>query len=340
MTSITLSTPQQSAASFRREREAGWLEFEDLLGRVERRPAWMVSEDDMLALPRLYRSTLSSLSIARETVLDAALVDYLEGLSLRGYFAVYGVKPEFLHSFGRFFSTDLPLAMRAIWKQTIFAVMLLVLGAVAGWVLVAMDPGWFNSMVPGGLADGRGPDASVEMLKSGLYDSGDNADHGAFATYLFWNNSQVAITVFALGFAFAVPSILLTLSNGVMLGAFLQVYFSKGIGWNLVGWLSIHGTTELFAIALACAAGIRIGTAVAFPGEDTRVDAAVKAGRTSATAMLGVVIMLVVAGLLEGFARQRITSDAIRYTIGIGMALFWIFYFYIKPVRRYGDVYG
>ena len=54
--------------------------------------------------------------------------------------------------------------------------------------------------------------------------------------------------------------------------------------------LSIHGTTELFAIFLAGAAGFRIGTAIAFPGESTRMDAAVAAAgassvsRTSATA--------------------------------------------------------
>ena len=73
----------------------------------------------------------------------------------------------------------------------------------------------------------------------------------AFATYLFTHNSQIAIFAFALGFAFAVPTILLILYNGLMLGAFFAVFAAKGLAFNLAGWLMIHGTTELFAIAIA-----------------------------------------------------------------------------------------
>ena len=58
----------------------------------------------------------------------------------------------------------------------------------------------------------------------------------------------------------------------------------------------IHGTTEIFAICISGAAGIRIGMAIAFPGTASRVDAAVEAGRTAATAMGGTVLMLAVAG--------------------------------------------
>src|SRR3546814_1667641 len=54
---------------------------------------------------------------------------------------------------------------------------------------------------------------------------------------------------------------------------------SKGLGGEFGGWLLIHGTTELFAIVLAGAAGFRIGMAVAFPGRLSRIDSAVAAGR-------------------------------------------------------------
>jgi len=45
--------------------------------------------------------------------------------------------------------------------------------------------------------------------------------------------------------------------------------------------------------------------------------------------------MLVVAGLLEGFARQLITSDLIRYAIAISSLIIWTGYFYL-PRRRPG----
>ncbi len=79
------------------------------------------------------------------------------------------------------------------------------------------------------------------------------------------------------------------------------------------GWLIIHGSTEFFAIVLAGAAGFRIGWSVVFPGEETRLAAATGAGRSAALVMAGVVVMLLFAGLLEGFGRQLIVNDGARY---------------------------
>ncbi|WP_292542971.1 stage II sporulation protein M, partial [Mesorhizobium sp.] len=170
-----------------------------------------------------------------------------------------------------------------------------------------------------------------------LYDGADNQFLSSFAAYLFTHNTQVAILAFALGFAFAVPSVLIILMNGCMLGAIFQIYAAKGLGFELGGWLSIHGTTELFAIALAGAAGMRIGTRIAFPGELTRMAAAAQAGRIAATAMVGVVVMLLFAGLLEGIGRQTITGDGARYAIGGGMLALWCAYFYLLRIVRHGD---
>jgi uncharacterized membrane protein SpoIIM required for sporulation len=58
------------------------------------------------------------------------------------------------------------------------------------------------------------------------------------------------------------------------------------------------------------------------------VDALADAGRQAATVMAGVVVMLFVAGLLEGFARQLIKDDIARYAIAIGSGLLWGVYFY------------
>ena len=207
-------------------------------------------------------------------------------------------------------------------------------GAAAGYLLVASDPSWFASMVPSDLAGGRGPEASTAALKNVLYSKEGNAWLGAFAAQLFTHNSQVSLMCFALGFAFGVPTMMLIVYNGAMLGAFMQVYVAKGLGIELAAWLSIHGTTEMFAIILAGAAGLRIGTRIAFPGALSRMEAARVAGRTAATAMVGVVIMLAAAGLLEGFARQLVTAPQIRFAIGGGMLLFWLVYFYVLKLRR------
>jgi Na+/melibiose symporter-like transporter len=69
--------------------------------------------------------------------------------------------------------------------------------------------------------------------------------------------------------------------------------------------------------------------AVALPGRESRLDAAVAAGRATGAAMAGVVCMLMVAGLLEGIGRQTIQADGWRYGIGVAVLLGWLAYFYL-----------
>ena len=214
-----------------------------------------------------------------------------------------------------------------MWRETVFCVILTFGAALVAYLLIRGDPSWFYSIIPAGLSEGRDPAASAEFLRSTLYDPQKDW-LGVFATFLFTHNSQIAIFSFALGFAFAVPTLLLILYNGLMLGAFVAVFAAKGLGLNVAAWLMIYGTTEIFAICISGAAGIRIGIAIAFPDRLSRMDLVVRAGRTAATAMAGTVIMLAVAGLLEGVGRQTILNDGLRALIGSAVLAGWLVYFY------------
>lgn len=327
-------TPLVNATRFRTAHQADWERLDHLIARIEKRSVRSLSEEDILALPLLYRSALSSLSVARETSLDRALITYLEQLCTRAYFQLYGVPDTMLRQVGRFLKSDWPLAIQALWRETLVALLLTVAGAVAGYWLVASDASWYYAIIPDGMAGGRDPSASVETLRNTIYGDQKQGMLATFAAYLFTHNSQVAIFAFALGFAFTVPTILLLLYNGLSLGAMIWLFAKKGLGFGFVGWLSIHGSTEMFAIILAGAAGMKIGTAIAFPGRHPRVQAA---GRRAAVAMAGVVIMLMAAGLLEGIGRQTIQSDALRYGIGAAMLLGWLSYFYLPRHGRKRD---
>jgi uncharacterized membrane protein SpoIIM required for sporulation len=323
-----------NASRFRAAHEADWERLDRLVTRIEKRSIRALSDDDILALPLLYRTTLSSLAVARDTSLDRGLIVYLEQLTTRAYFQIYGVQTSAWRQLGHFFARGWPEAVQALWRETLVCVLLTVASAVVAYLLVRGDPSWFYGIIPEGLAGGRDPSSSAEALRQTLYER-HNDMLATFATYLFTHNSQIAIFAFALGFAFAVPTVLLILYNGLMLGAFFAVFAEKGLSWNLAGWLAIHGTTELFAINIAGAAGMRIGMAIAFPGRDTRTEAAVRAGRPAALAMAGTVVMLAVAGLLEGIGRQTVVDDTARYLIGAVMLAGWLAYFYMPRRGRH-----
>lgn len=319
--------PVATARRFRDAHEGDWRRLEYLLGIAEQRSLKALDDDELMALPVLYRQALSSLSVARETSLDRALVEYLESLCARAYFFLYGVRTSAGTRLAQFFLHDWPAAIRALWPETIAALLLTLAGMIAAYLLVIHDSTWFFSIIPGDLASGRDPTASAAQLRDTLYGGGQDG-LSIFATFLFTHNAQVAILAFALGFAFGVPSALLLVYNGCMLGAFFALFVPHGLGVELGGWLAIHGTTEMLAIILSGAAGLRIGRTIAFPGPRSRLRAASDTGKAAATAMAGVVVMLMVAGLLEGIGRQRIDADAIRYMIGGAMLLLWLAYFY------------
>ncbi|WP_241233710.1 stage II sporulation protein M [Altericroceibacterium xinjiangense] len=325
--------PLINADRFRSIHQAEWERLDALITRMEKRSVRALGDEDLLALPGLYRTTLSSLSVARDTSLDRSLIIYLEQLCTRAYFQIYGVQAPVRRQLASFFAHAWPTAVRGLWRETLVSAVLMLLAATAAFLLVRSAPEWFYAIIAGDLASGRDPSASQEHLRATLYDSGDGM-LVTFATYLFTHNSQVAIFAFALGFAFAVPTVLLILYNGLSLGAMFAVFQTQGLGINFTAWLMIHGTTELFAVAVAGAAGIRIGMAVAFPGRVMRMESAVLAGRQAGTAMAGVVLMLLVAGILEGIGRQTVTGDVARFIIGTAMLTGWIIYFYLWGGRR------
>ena len=326
---------------FRQEREGDWKRLEAIVSAMESRRLGKISDQDLLDLPVLYRTVASSLSIARETSLDAATLAYLEALVLRAWFLVYGPRLTLWGWLGQFFKGGWSRSVRAIALDIAICLAVMVAGTVVGWLLVAHDPAWYGALFSGGPGDARAPGASREMLRATLFNTKGAADAGdnflaAFAAYLVSHNAQIAILAFALGFLLGLPSLLLLVQNTGNLGAMLWLFHGAGLTLEVVGWLSIHGTTELFAILLGGAAGLHIGRAIAFPGRLSIVASAAAAGRRAAQVMVGVVIMLFIAGLLEGFARQLIQDTAIRLGVGGTMLIGWIAYFTLVGRRGGG----
>ncbi len=322
---------------FREERESDWRRLELILNKAESSGVRRLTQDEMLALPRLYRQAVSSLSVARTISLDQNVVAYLESLCTRGYLFVYGARLSFGERIAQYFRRDWPNAVSAARWATLLSFLCIFGGAALGFFLVMQDEQWFWSFHQGGMFDdGRNPSATVEYLRSTLYTDPDETGDGAlagFSSQLFSNNAQIALFAFALGFAFGLPTALLLLYNGVMVGSFYAVFWSKGLGYEFTGWLMIHGVTEFFAIILAGAAGFLVGGAVAFPGRLTRLASARRQGRAAALIALGCVIMLIIAALLEGFGRQLINTEGARYTIAATTLLLWCVYFY-APRKR------
>ena len=320
---------------FRLERETDWRRLEGIVAALEKNRLRRISDEDLLDLPVLYRKAASSLAVARETSLDAGTLAYLESLARRAWFQVHGPRTGLVHWLRRFLGGGWSAAVQAIWLEICIALAVMVAGALVGYLLTARDNDWYYSLVPGMFADERRPGASREVLQRSLSGTdGESEGLASFAAFLFSNNAGVAIMAFALGFAFGIPTLLLLVYNLAVLGAMLWLFTDQGLAFDFLAWLSVHGTTELLAILLSGAAGLHIGRSMAFPGERSILDAAADSGRCAAQVMAGVVLMMVVAGLLEAFARQLVEPSWARLAIGLGMLTFWLLY--LLGFRRRG----
>ncbi len=300
---------------FRREREAEWAELESILDRAMARGLSVLHESELQRLPLLYRSAVSSLSVARKTAMDRALVAYLESLAARAYLAVYTSRTADRWALVRFLVDSFPRAVRSMLPELALSTFVFFLGLLVAYGLVRWDDSeWYFAFVDPALAGGRSPGATTEFLRAGLYET-QHEGLSIFASFLFDHNARIGLVAFALGFAAGIPTALLVFQNGLMLGAFLALYDQHGLLLPLVGWLLPHGVPEIGAILLCGAGGLAMGHAMLAPGARTIRAALTDAGRRGAVVAAGSVFLFLVAGFIEGVFRQTITNDLLRFAM-------------------------
>jgi uncharacterized membrane protein SpoIIM required for sporulation len=118
-----------------------------------------------------------------------------------------------------------------------------------------------------------------------------------------------------------------------MLGSFQYYFFAKGLGWQSVLVIWIHGTLEISAIVIAGTAGMIMGSGLLFPGTRKRVDSLKRAAKDGVKVIVSLVPVFIAAAFLEGFITRH---TAMPMWLSISILLlsltFIIGYFVIYPV--------
>ncbi|MEZ6196916.1 MAG: stage II sporulation protein M [Planctomycetota bacterium] len=316
------------SVEFRRERKDTWRELERLLKVADSGGLRRLTPEELMRLPELYRATASALSVARAISLDRNLLDYLEALTQRAYVVVYAPKRSLVDLAREFLVEGFPRSLRAMRWELLVSALLMIAGAVIAYTQVRADPEHFYSYVDRDLAGGRGPESTREELLAVIYsDVPGSAALGEFSGFLFNHNANIGLMAAALGVLGGVPTAILELQNGLMLGAFVAIHAEKGIAVDIWGWLLIHGVTELLAIVVCGAAGFALARAIAFPGAMRRRDRLRIVGTDVGQVMVGAILMFLVAGLIEGVLRQTIQDRDLRFAFAAASGAFWLWYF-------------
>ena len=306
------------------EAERATERFEALLDRCERLRAAGLPFDELGELGRLYRLHLARLARLRERDDDRDAIRHLNALSVRAHTFLY-VPASAPRGLGPLVREWLPDALGRTWRAQVLAWALLLGGAVVGGVLAARDPRALHALIPPSMCHSpehlddlaRSPAARAAFLAREETPAALNA---LFGSALFANNTRVGLLAFATGMLAGVPTVLLQLFNGMMVGAFAAIFLRDPWPLDFLAWILPHGIPELTAVTLSAAGGLVLGGAVAAPGRAGR-RAALAAAVGPALLLVGAALPLfAAAALVESFVRESTLGTAPRLGLAAAFA--------------------
>jgi uncharacterized membrane protein SpoIIM required for sporulation len=125
---------------------------------------------------------------------------------------------------------------------------------------------------------------------------------------------------FAAGIVAGVGTLLLLFENGLQFGVISTACSQAHMALDLFGFVAAHGSLELPSIFIAGGAGLRLGTALLFPGMLPRRDSLALGAKQAVRLLAGVVPLLVIAGILEAFLSPSGAPVGVKF--GVGGVLF------------------
>lgn len=270
-----------------------------------------------------YQRAATDLSVVRSTAPDATVVSYLSTLIARARGRAARVPTLSWSGVGRFFAEDFPAALyRLRWWWGITALANVLVGLVLGWWLVR------NPVVENSLMSPEDVALLVNVQFESYY-----SEHAAssFSTLVWVNNAWVAARCIGMG-VLGVPVIWIlwqNIANVAVIGSLMHRHGRAEVFWGL---LTPHGLLELMAIFVAAGVGLRLFWAWVAPGRRTRLANLAAEGRTAAGVSIGLVVVLLISGVIEGFVTPSPLPTWAR--VGIGVVALLAFFVYVFTLGR------
>ena len=280
-----------------------------------------LSSAELSSLIDDYQPVAADLARARSLGASRSTVDQLNRAAVAGHNLLYGqirrsseaMAADCLVSFAR-------TVRRHAWAVALSAIM------------------FFGPALASYLAVQLHPSLGYDLLSEAFLDfdpaNEENLHHipslarPVVSSLIITNNIQVTLLAFGFGLTAGIGTTLLLIFNGVHLGSVAGWMTLQGKQKALWGWIMPHGATELLAICLAGAAGYLLAAAIVAPGQLRRSTALKTVGGDALVIEIGCMVMLVFAGLIEGF----LSPSHIDYSTRLGVLgvslLVWAAYFF------------
>lgn len=268
-----------------------------------------------------YRAASADLAELKTSVGDSPQGAYLSTIIAAARLRFTGASDDILARTARFFVSQLPAALyRLRWTTAVIAVAFVLMVLLTGaWI--AADPARLAAL------------GAPEELKQ--YAEEDFVDYyrpmASFAGLVWTNNAWIALQCVLFGVTGLWP-IWMIIQNAMGIGAAAAVMSAHGRLDVMILHILPHGMLELTAIFIAAAAGLHIFWSWAVPGRRSRGESLAAGGRALAAVGIGLVFVLLLSGLVEGFVTGSALPWAVK--IGIGAAALGVVLVYMLLVGR------
>jgi uncharacterized membrane protein SpoIIM required for sporulation len=299
------------------KRKPYWARLENLVQRSNRGVA-ALSHSELQELGLLYRQTASDLAAVREDASSKQLAAYLSQLLGRSHNLIYmGHRPK-VSQLLEFYGVTYPRIFRETLPQTLLALAMFAVTALAAWVITAHDPGFAYRML--------GPHMMETIEQRKMWTDSVVTIKPLASSGIMTNNLSVSFTTFALGITAGIGTIWMMVVNGLLIGVIGAATWRAGMALQLWSFVAPHGVLELPAIFIAGGAGLEIARGLLFPGLLPRRESLARAGGRAARLLLGTIPLLIIAGVVEGFFSPSNASVAAKFALAAVLFTFLLTY--------------
>ncbi|MDT0622549.1 stage II sporulation protein M [Croceitalea vernalis] len=309
-------------AAFVKQNKDKWVTFENALnGQGQLEPDELSS---------LYIEITDHLSYAKTFYEGSNTQFYLNSLASKAHQKIYKTKRESKNRIVSFWKTEFPLMFFQHRKELLIAFLVFTFFTIVGAFSSANEGDFVRSI----LGDGY-----VNMTLENIENNDPMAvykQQGEFNMFLgiTINNIKVAVFAFAFGIFLGVGTLFIMLRNGIMLGSFQYFFYDKGLLWESVRTIWIHGTIEISVIIIAGCAGLVLANGILFPGTYSRLESFKRGVKNGLKIMVSTIPFFIIAGFLEGFVtRHTEMPDWLAILIILSSLSLIVFYYIIYPYQ-------
>jgi uncharacterized membrane protein SpoIIM required for sporulation len=312
------------SARWLNKRRPYWERLTELIARSGRSGVRSLSHKELQELGLLYRQAASDLAAVREDPLEQGLSRNLNQLLARAHNLLYAGRKHSASGIIQFYRIEFPRMFRQTFKYTFAAFLLFLFSGIAGAFLSLHDIAFEKFVLPPSMIE------TIDQRK--MWTDSVVSIKPLASSAIMTNNISVCAFEYASGILAGTGTIYSLVFNGFLIGVIGVACFEGNMSNMLWSFVAPHGVLELPAIFISGGAGLLLAKGFLFPGLMTRRESIFRAGGQSAQLMLGVIPILVVAGIIEGFFSPTKQPAILKYSFAA--ALFTLFALYLLSGGR------